>query len=103
MPNSLDTSSQNELRARANDLATDLDRFNVTGRPEAGANALKSLRLLQENVIALTPDLIGATVRAELLHRLESRFPWIGTDEEADGGDAVDTLNEIYQELKGGK
>ena len=39
------------------------------------------------------------TLSEMLLVLLEDRFPWLGTDDPADGADAVEQLNEIHQSL----
>jgi hypothetical protein len=38
----------------------------------------------------------------ELAQLLAQRFPWLGTDEDANGADVIDALNEWYEELQGG-
>ena len=39
--------------------------------------------------------------RVLFLALLRDRFPWLGTDEEAHGGDTVDALNALYETLGG--
>ena len=39
-------------------------------------------------------------IEEKIIAELERRFPWLMTDEDANGGDVVDALAEWYEDLK---
>jgi len=49
------------------------------------------------NVKAIHPD--PQTLSEMFLVLLEDRFPWLGTDDPADGADTVEQLSELHQSL----
>lgn len=51
---------------------------------------------IQETVKAIHILLDTPAGHAALRTILKSRFPWLGTDDDANGGDTVNELNEWY-------
>lgn len=50
-----------------------------------------------ETIVIHTPKEIEIAKLGYLLLVLRRNFPWLGHDEEANGAEAIDALNDLYQ------
>lgn len=59
------------------------------------------LYLTWADAAKLGRELLGAAGGSDVLTYLKERFPWLGTDEDVNGADVIDSLNSLYFDLGG--